>query len=306
MTDELTTCIRCGRKVPKTIYCIYCGTPLMGLPQKEEIKSSELITQSSIPIEKTDVDEDHFDKISKSIKTKLEILAITSDELDAETRRQLGYLRKYTLWKIRLCGLLVNEKISGKVFTRIIDEYLDEIRRFSKVRYERINHLQETINNKKRELNDSKLRYEELNTRVTVGELNKQDILSEIARLTQRINTLNDEIHVLNERLSKFENLFEGISGKELYELEENIRKSLEMLEHLADDEIISHVTAIKVREGLLEDVKLFENSNENLKSAKEINAELDVLEARLKVGEINKTFYDLEKQRLLEILDTL
>ena len=307
MTDELTTCRRCGRKVPKTIYCIYCGTPLLGLPQKVGAKPVE---QKKPPLlistEKLEVPEDPFDKISKSIKTKLETLAVSVDDLDAETRRQLGHLRKYTLWKIRLCGFLVNEGISGEVFTRIYNEYVDEIRRFSKARNEKINHFHETIDTKRRDLNDSKWRYEELHVRATVGELNKQDTLSETARLTQRINTLSDEIHVLQERLSKFENLFEGTSGKELYELEETIRMTLGVLEDMADEEKISHETAIRVREGLLLDLKMFEDEFENLKNAKEIHAELDVLEARLKVGEIDNSFYSSEKNRLLEILDTL
>ena len=306
MTDELTTCSRCGRKVPKTIYCIYCGTPLIGLPKKEEAKPVEVQAPPPEPEITPKIVEDPFDKISKSIKTKLETLAVSADELDAETRRQLGHLRKYTLWKIRLCGLLINESVSGEVFTRIYHEYSDEIRRFSKVRNEKITGFRETINAKRMDLNDSKWRYEELQVRATVGELNKQDTLSESARLTQRINMLSDEISVLQERLSKFQNLFEGTSGKELFELEETIRKTIEMLEALADNGKISYETAMRVREGLLADLKMFEDEYENLKNVKDVHAELDVLEARLKVGEIDSTFYSSEKQRLLEILEAL
>ena len=317
MDEQLTTCTRCGRNVPKTIYCIYCGTPLVGGTKTEGAKKAEPKkvelkppVQAPVnvpqPISKIEVEQDTFDVLSQSIKNKLETLAVSDEDIDAQTKRQLGHIRKYTLWKIRLCGILLDDKVSGKVFRRIFDEYTDEIRRFSKVRREKGDLYRVALNEKQQSLNEAKWRYEELQVRASVGELTKQDNLTEMTRLNKRINMLTDEVKILQDRLEKFENLLDGISGRELFELEEIMRRTVDLAESMADAEKITHDTAVLVRANLLDDLKMFEDESENLGTVKDIKEELEVLEARLKVGEIDENVYSSERQRLMALLDDL
>ena len=319
MNEELTTCSRCGRKVPKTIYCIYCGTPLVGMPKPKPDVNKPVETRkvepqplrqvqkrAPPPKPRVEVEQDTFDILSQSIKNKLETLAVSDEEIDAETQRQLGHIRKYTIWKIRLCGLLIGDKVSGEVFKRVFDEYVDEIRRYSKVRMEKAAHYRSALDEKRQALNEAKWRHEELQVRASVGELTKQENLTEMTRLSQRINGLTDEVKILKARLDKFENLLDGVNGKELYEFEEIMHRTVDLVESLADAEKITHDTAVRVRENILQDIKMFENESETLGTVKEVKAELEVLEARLKVGEIDDSQYSSERQRLMGLLDDL
>jgi len=39
-------------------------------------------------------------------------------DLDSDTVQLLGELRKYQKWKLRLCGLLADDRVSGEVFSK--------------------------------------------------------------------------------------------------------------------------------------------------------------------------------------------
>ena len=59
-------------------------------------------------------------------------------DLDSDTVQLLGKLRKYQKWKLRLCGLLADDKVSGEVFSKFYSEYAEEIKRFNDVREEKV------------------------------------------------------------------------------------------------------------------------------------------------------------------------
>ena len=143
MQDEFVICMNCGREIPNTLYCIYCGVALPEKVKKPKTapveKTSEEKVESVEPKSIPKIAGDIFSKTPlDDFKIWVETSSVTNIELDQETLRLMGDLRKYYIWKVKLCGLLADDGVSEEVFTKIFEEYVKEIDQLSEAWNEKI------------------------------------------------------------------------------------------------------------------------------------------------------------------------
>ena len=98
-------------------------------------------------------------------------------DLNSDTVQLLGELRKYQKWKLRLCGLLANERVSGEVFRKIYGEYVEEIKRFNDVRDEKVFALRREFEEKNSQLTEYMRGHDELRVRTEVGQIPETELL---------------------------------------------------------------------------------------------------------------------------------
>jgi len=116
---------KCGREVPKTMYCIYCGSPLSEQDKKSKTRFAERKSRGEgvdlfRPEQAPDIPEPKFFRIPPyGHETRTETLRVREVDLDSDTVQLLWELRKYQKWKLRLCGLLADNRVSGEVFRKI-------------------------------------------------------------------------------------------------------------------------------------------------------------------------------------------
>jgi uncharacterized membrane protein len=228
-------------------------------------------------------------------------------DLDSDTVQLLGELRKYQKWKLRLCGLLADERVSGEVFRKIYGEYAEEIKRFNDVRDEKVFALRGEFEEKNSQLMEYMRQHEELRVRTEVGQIPETELLIRTLELSDKIGSLTLETSRLEARLSKLENVMGDMYPKETYELEKRARRSIESLEDLvARGEIDDELGGV-VREDLESTLHLFDSiHSEKRDEDRELRDELETLEVRYKVGEITPSEYESLKQRALAKLEEL
>jgi len=313
MQDVFITCRSCGRDIPKTLYCIYCGAalskgeiapkpePVEKRPTEEEV---EPVESKSIP---EIVDEAFFQIPSPGLDVQVEPPSVTDVELDPETVNLMDELRKYHIWKVKLCGLLVEDGVSEEVFTRIYEEYVNKINEISKIRDEKIANYRKQHGEKRDELKEIKQKHEELRARVAVGQISSSDLLIQTPELMESISSLTIEISKLEDKLSKLNNLMRGMPPKEIFELEKTARKGIESLDSLINGGKISDELGDKLHEDLKAVMTMLDGAVSDWKGEeKELRSEFETLEVRYKIGEITISEFESQKQRIIARLEQL
>ena len=136
MQDEFVTCRNCGRDIPKTIYCIYCGAKLaegkkQHKPEQYEMEpqEQEIKPVMSEPIKEIS-DKNFFQISAYSYNTQADTPSDKDRELDAEKIHTTEEPTKYQIWKVKLCRLLADQAVSEEVFTKIYEDYDKKINQF--------------------------------------------------------------------------------------------------------------------------------------------------------------------------------
>ena len=309
MEEETVTCANCGREVPKTLYCIYCGSALfkMGFgtqdpslkktvePKPERIKPEPVVKEAPEP------------EVAPPPESEVKPEPSTEFAIEPEIDELMEQLKKNYIWKVRLCGVLCDNGVSEEIFAKLFEEYVNKINQLSQVRNERIVYYRGDSDNKKTELEEAKRRLEELKVRVAVGQISSGELTAREPELEERINSLVMETSKLDAQLARLTDLMRGSSPKDVYDLEKTARRCLGSLDtlmtsgkisnRLGDDLSKDLDVALDVFDGIIGDKK---------KREKGLRGELSTLEARYKVGEINISEFESHKRRINEELEKI
>lgn len=299
MREEFVICRRCGREIPKTMYCIYCGTAL-----SEEMES---IKRDSIkPSTTPEVPDSFLHAHAKLLEAQVETSSEDA-ELDLETINLLNELRKYQTWKVKLCGLLNEGRVSEEVFTKVYEEYTNEFRKFNSLREEQMSVINVDYEEKNTLLESLKREHEELRIRVAVGQIPESELFIKTPELAEKINSLTLETNKLKARLSQLENFMAMISPREAFELDKMARGCIESLDSLVEKVKIDSELGDKISEDLESVIAMFDSVlSDKREREKELRDELETLEVRYKVGEITLSEFESMKRGILVRLEQI
>lgn len=299
MREEYVICTRCGREIPKTMYCIYCGT---ALSEKMEAIKRDSTKPSTAP----EVPDSFIQASAKLLEAQFEFSSEDA-ELDPETITLLKELRKYQTWKVKLCGLLNEGRVSGEVFTKVYEEYADEFSKFNSLRAEQMSGLNEEYEEKNAQLESLKREHEELRIRVAVGQIPDSELFIKTPELAKKINSLTLETNKLKARLSQLENFMAKMSPREAFELDKMARDYIESFDSLVGKAKIDGKLGDKIKEDLESVIAMFDSVlNDKREREKELRDELETLEVRYKVGEITLSEFESMKRGILVQLEQI
>lgn len=311
MAEEFIICRKCGRETPKTMYCIYCGSAL-----SEEDKTPETDFPKIIPTYMADeqvrpesIPEVPAESFNKAPQYKLEAQDETSpflkDELDPETVKILDELKKHHMWKLKLYGKLFEGGVTTGVFTKIHEDYVDEIDRLDEIRKERIAYFQGQYEEKTAQLSGSKMDHEELRVRAEIGQIQESELMILLPDVIDRINALTRETSILEAKLSRLNSPLGEMRPREALELEKTIMRNSESIDGLISGGKIGEALGDAIRSDLEAILKMLDGILvERKRSERELKDELDTLEARFKVGEITLKEYESLRQQVMEKLE--
>ncbi len=287
---ETTICRNCGREVPKTLYCIYCGAPLIGL-EAEERREREKVEERT------------------EIETGVEVGEVKAKPVTVrgDVEELMERLRDHYIWRLRLCGILCDGGVSEEVFRRLYEEYSAKIEELQGERERISSRLREEIEERRRRLEEAKRELEELNVRAAVGQMSMMEVEEKTPRLRREIEELEEELSRLEAELSRLRNIMSGVKPKELSNLEEVARRSIAALDRLAGGGKLTKELSERVRRDLRETLRLLEGVvGDRRRREEELRMELSLLEARYKVGEITISELEERKRRIREELEKL
>lgn len=296
MQSDFVNCVKCGRAVPNTMYCIYCGSHL----SEENIKKGPIIEArkkiASVPTISPYL---YPDLIELKPEIKPRTASGYTGILEPETAHKIRELRKYHIWRIKLCGILVEGRVSRDVFEKVYAEYSAEITGLEGERQSKLSQFQRQYDEKTAELTEVKQDYEELKIRTSVGQIPSETLENNAPEMLERIEALTSETELLTERLKKLTDLLDEIPLNEVEELGGILRLSLESLEALVTDGVLTAELEERLRRGL-EVFKAIFDASGHYHYDKALMEEMDLIEARYKVGEISPAeMEDLKKETL-------
>lgn len=302
MAEEFINCRNCGRAVPKTMYCIYCGSGLQGgellRPEAQEQPSESIIPDFKWePLRQTPVDL----KVESSFP-----LIRTEPELDKGFLNQIEELRKHWAWQLKLADMLTEIGVSEEVFTKIYNEYSTEIERLGNILEERRAASSEEYARKKAELSEMETAHEELSVRVAVGQLPSRALQRRTPISKERMDGLTRDIKRLEITLSKLDDVMGDIYPEDKRNLETSARKSLRSLDGLVVEGKISRELSERLREDLTSALALFRAPEEKRETESALRDELETLEVRYKVGEITLEEFESMKTAILDKINRL
>ncbi len=305
MQEEYVVCRRCGRDVPKTMYCIYCGTALSDeKSQKIEApvgKPLDSKIESTPPMLGEEISDDSYFRIPGYLSEAQAQTPSRDEELDPETVQLLEELRKHQTWKVRLCSLLAEDRVSGEVFTKVYEEYAEEFGKLDGLREEKASEYREKYDEKKAELDSIKREHEELRVRVAVGQIPESELVMKTPEMAEGINSLSLETNELETKLSLLDNFMGGVLPRQAFELDKMARSCIESLDDFVKKKEISVEIEGKIREDLRSFVAMLESVlGDKKEREKELMEELDTLEAQYKVGEITLSEFESLKRGIL------
>ena len=296
MQRDFVNCAKCGRAVPNTMYCIYCGSPLSG----ENIKKGPIVdARKKIARVPTISPYLYPDFIELKPETEPRTASGYTGILEPEIAHKIRELRKYHVWRIKLCEILVEGRVSRDVFEKVYGEYSKEITELEGERQSKLSHFQRLYDEKTVELKELKRDYEELKIRTSVGQIPSKTLETNGPKMLERIEALASETKLLTERLKKLTDLLDEIPLNEVEELGGILRLSLNALEPLVTDGVLNEELEERLRRDL-EGFKTIFTGSGYYHYDEALMEEMDLIEARYKVGEISPAeMGDLKKETL-------
>ncbi|MBC8498571.1 hypothetical protein ISS40_06535 [Candidatus Bathyarchaeota archaeon] len=302
MAEEFINCRNCGRAVPKTMYCIYCGSGLQGgellRPEAQEQPTEAIIPDFKFePLRQTPV--------SLKVESPFPLIR-TEPELDKGFLDQIEELRKHWAWQLKLVDMITEIGVSEEVFTKIYNEYSTEVERLGNILEERRAASSEEYARKKAELSEMETAHEELSVRVAVGQLPSRALQRRTPISKERMDGLTRDIKRLETTLSKLDDLMGDIYPEDKRNLEDIARKSLRSLDGLVVEGKISRELSERLREDLTSALALFRAPEEKRETESALRDELETLEVRYKVGEITLEEFESLKTAILDKINRL
>jgi len=305
MEEETVTCAKCGREVPRTLYCIYCGSALFKMekePRKVEASAKKTVESKPVPIRPepvvVGVPEPKVAPPPPEPRVKPE--PVREAAVDPEVAELMEDFKKNYVWKVKLCGVFCDDGVSEGVFTKLFEEYVNKINQLSQVRNERIAYYRGDFEENKTELEEAKRKLEELNVREAVGQISSAELAAQIPELEEKINHLTLETSRLGAQLARLNDLMRGTSPKDIFDLEKTARRCLESLDLKITNGKISNRLGDNLRKDLGAVLNIFDGIiGDKKQREKELRDQLSTLEARYKVGEITISEFEAHKRRI-------
>lgn len=225
--------------------------------------------------------------------------------IDPEITGLSKELAKLQLWKVKLCSMLVEGEVQEKVFANIYEDYAKKTERLEERRTEIVAKYRNQYDEKRRALEEVRLKLEELRVRVTLGELSESDRLIRTPGIKGNVDSLEEEASKLENIVGKLENLCAEASSREIFEHEQSAKKFLDSLSDLISAGKIGEEFGKKLREDL-ENVlgqlsRMYRGEDEDEKS---LRTELELLDVRYKVGEITSSELESLRKEITEKLE--
>ncbi len=307
MAQDFVTCKECGKATPNTTYCIFCGASIQKA-REAAAPTYQPRPQYTPPAEVSTPDFEVDGLLRQEGSYDRFVLAQTREPYsDSELTQRLDELRRYWVMQIKLCELLVRGDVTGRVFTKVYDEYGVEIERIGKDAGRRIGEIRKRYEERTQEMNHLKDEYEELRVRVAVGERSEKELLTRSPGLLERINALTDENTRLERRLAELDEAQGSMNPDEVANVGRKIKHCLRSVDGLVEEGRISERRAATLRSDLRNALTFFGVDVESRRKEQEaLMEELEALEVRFKVGEFSLAEYEGLKMEINEKLGNL
>jgi len=274
-------CPKCGREVPTTMYCIYCGTKLPPKP------APPAIPPSAPP---------------KPAVTPPPPLAGPEEINELMTKISLQYIRK-----IALLGLLQSKEVSEKVFLKLYEEYGEKLTNFLGVRARVMERLRSELEDKRKRYDETKTLLEELEVRQKIGEISLQEFTTKAESLKIKAGDSEKSLSEIKGNIGRLENIFFGKTPREIFDLEKKARACHEDLERLVKEGSLSKEGLEKIKPDIENTLELLNSLIvDQKKRQKTLQEELETLETRYRVGEVSLEQYEKRKRELTEELEKI
>lgn len=299
MEEETVTCPSCGREVPKTLYCIYCGAGLFEVEDTPEMTETETVEEAEEEVEES---EEEVEDISEEFSEE-----VHGAEVEPEIQTLMEDLQNNFIWKIKLIDVLCAGDVSEVVFTKLFDEYQSKINSLIQLRNQKIEHFRDGLDKKKEEHTEAKFKLEELRVRCAVGEIDKTELERMAPDLEKKVESLATETSYVDAQLDRLNNLLWGKTPKEIMEIEKSARQSHESLKTLIDTGKISENMAETLSNDLEAALKIFDSIiGEKKREEEKLMEKLSALETRYKIGEISISDFENSKRETLLKLEKI
>ncbi len=306
MDEEFTLCSSCGKQIPKYQFCIYCGYNLLK-DRGRILQASEEEHPTFEPPETTTSFVPENTNFSRPLAESsmppfpmAPIIEPSSHTPDTQARREL---LKYQIWRVKLCGIFSEQGMPTRVFTNIWEGYGDEVARLQSKIDESLRARKTGYEDKKAELENAKLKLDELKVRVAIGEISESDLLIRTPSIRADVESLEREVSRLEEQLKGEEAIHVGGSPREMFEHEQSARAFVSKIDDLIAEGKLSMELGKKLGSEM-EEIREYFSSMVGDQGEQDLRNELDTLEVRYKVGEITLSEYESLKREIVAKLE--
>ncbi|MCF8884532.1 MAG: hypothetical protein QW655_00945 [Nitrososphaerota archaeon] len=264
MWVEKVVCPHCGKLTSKGIFCKFCGKPLEleqpTPPVEEKVKQPTLST----PIEQPSTTE-----ITPPIQEV------------SEERKIIEQLSAFYNWRNKLVELFLKGEASPDVFLDIYKEYRSRINAVNEKRIQMIRTIEEKINELTNKLENLKIRHE-------VGEIPDKQYITEKLNIDRELSRLKPKLNILHNTFN--------IKIADVPRYESYIRELRESVISKGESSGLNHEDV----EMIVSDFdEILEGIQSLLEIHKQLTKELEKIELRYKVGELNEEEYQALKQKI-------
>ena len=306
MEEETVVCAKCGREVPKTLYCIYCGSPLF--KQEKEAKKPAPSPEGPVkpmpePIKpKPEVKEMPAPRAATPphLEPQVRPKPARAVPVDPEITKLMDDLRNNYIWKVKLCGVICDDGVSEGVFTTLFEEYINKINQLGQVRNDKIGYYREEFGAKKAALDGAERKLEELKVRAAVGQISSADLEAQAPELEERIANLDLETSRLGAQLARLNDLMRDTPPRDIFDLEKTASRCLDSLDLMVTNGKVSNKLGGDLRKDLEAALNVFDGIiGDKKQREKGLTERLSTLEARYKVGEITISEFEGLKRKI-------
>lgn len=306
MDEEFTLCSSCGKNIPNYQFCIYCGYNLLK-DRGRTLKTTEEEHPTFEPPEPTSsfvpVNHNFSEPLSEGMMPSFPIAPVMEPSDDAPDTQVRKELLKHQIWRVKLCGIFSEQEMPTRVFTNIWEGYGDEVARLQTKIEESLGSRTTSYEDKKIELENAKLKLDELRVRVAIGEISESDLLIRTPSIRADVESLEREVSRLGEKLREEEPKYAGGSPREMFEHEQSARAFVSKIDGL----IAGGKLSMELGKRLwveMEEIREYFSSMVGDQGGQDLRNELETLEVRHKVGEITLAELESLKQEILVKLE--
>lgn len=279
-------CPECGRRVPATVYCIYCGAKLPPRTAPPRAPPVPPLTPAEPPSPPPP---------PLSVPT----------EVKGDVRELMAGISLHYTRKVALLDLLQSKAVSERIFLKLYDEYTNKLQDSMGLRARVMDRLRSELDGRKKRYGEVKTFMEELEVRHKIGEISSDGFNRRAEALRSEVTGLENAISGLRDDLDHLERLFIDKTPKEIFDLETRARACYESLDRLVEEKVLTGETQEKVKPDVESMLDLLDTLiADRKKKEKALREELETLETRYRVGEVPIEQYETRKRELQSQLE--
>lgn len=296
--ERRITCPNCGKLAPAMVYCIYCGAKLPRITPPERVEAPPPRAPAAQPPRAVPPP-------PPPPTVRISPPPAPPTGVKSEIQELMSNISAYYDRKVALLNLIKSEQISGKVFSKLYEEYSEKLNDLQSLRTRKLEEFRRDLDGKRKRLEDIKITMEEIEVRHKIREVDDQRFQERMGLLKTERDQLQFLVKELTANVEELGRELVGRTARDVLDLDTKTRSFYDSLAKLVEEGKLTSEGRERIKPDIEMMLDFFDSMIRDRKEReRKLREQLETFQTRYKVSEISIEEFEKRKREIQEEID--